>query len=48
MEFTKICDAKDTLVEKLSALNDTKFSGDPVVDHPGCTLNEFLNNEMAK
>jgi len=20
----------------------------PVIDHPGCRLNEFLNNEMAK
>jgi hypothetical protein len=30
------------------ALVEAYVNGDPVVDHPGCTLNEFLNNEMAK
>ena len=30
------------------ALVEAYVNGDPVVDHPGCNLNEFLNNEMAK
>jgi len=30
------------------ALVEAYVNGDPVVNHPGCTLNEFLNNEMAK
>ena len=30
------------------ALVEAYVNGDPVVDHPGCILNEFLNNEMAK
>ena len=30
---------KDALVESYA-------KGDPVVDHPGCRLNEFLNSEM--
>ena len=30
------------------ALVEAYVNGDPVVDHPGCYLNEFLNNEMAK
>jgi MinD-like ATPase involved in chromosome partitioning or flagellar assembly len=32
----------------IDALVEAYVNGDPVVDHPGCTLNEFLNNEMAK
>ena len=32
--------SKDALVEYYT-------NGDPVVDHPGCRLNEFLNSEMA-
>ena len=31
---------KDALIESYA-------KGDPVVDHPGCRLNEFLNSEMA-
>ena len=31
---------KDALVESYT-------NEDPVVDHPGCRLNEFLNSEMA-
>jgi hypothetical protein len=29
------------------ALVDAYKNGDPVVDHPGFKLNEFLNNELA-
>ena len=29
------------------ALVDSFMNGDPVVDYPGCRLNEFLNNEMT-
>ncbi len=29
------------------ALVDAYKNGDPVVDHPGFRLNEFLNNELA-
>jgi len=29
------------------ALVDASKNGDPVVDHPGFRLNEFLNNEFA-
>jgi hypothetical protein len=32
--------SKDALIESYA-------KGDPVVDHPGCRLNEFLNSEMA-
>ena len=32
--------SKDALVESYK-------NEDPVVDYPGCRLNEFLNNEMA-
>ena len=28
------------------ALVDSYVNGDPVVDHPGCRLNEFLSNEI--
>jgi hypothetical protein len=30
-----------------NALIESYAKGDPVVDHPGCRLNEFLNSEMA-
>ena len=30
------------------SLVEAYVNGDPVVDHTGCNLNEFLNNEMAK
>jgi len=30
------------------ALVEAYVNKDPVIDHPGCRLNEFLNNEMAK
>ena len=30
------------------ALVEAYVNGDPVVDHPGCILYEFLNNEMAR
>jgi hypothetical protein len=29
------------------ALVEAYINGDPVVDHPGCILNEFLNNELT-
>ena len=29
------------------ALVEAYLNGDPVVDHPGCRLNEFLDNEIA-
>ena len=29
------------------ALVEAYMNGDPVVDHPGCRLNEFLDNEIA-
>ena len=40
---------KKILLFKFSkdALVDSFMNGDPVVDYPGCRLNEFLNNEMA-
>ena len=31
----------------IDALVEAYVNGDPVVDVPGCTLNEFLNNEIA-
>jgi hypothetical protein len=30
-----------------NALIESYAKGDPVVDHAGCRLNEFLNSEMA-
>jgi hypothetical protein len=30
-----------------NALVDSFMRGDPVVDYPGCRLNEFLKNEMT-
>jgi len=32
--------SKDALIESYA-------KGDPIVDYPGCRLNEFLNSEMA-
>ena len=29
------------------ALVDAFINGDPIVDYPGCRLNEFLDNEMT-
>ena len=29
------------------ALVDSYMKGDPVVDHPDCRFDEFINNEMA-
>lgn len=35
-----------TLKFKNDALVDAYANGDPVVDHPGFRLNDFLNNEL--
>ena len=29
------------------ALVDAYVNGDPIVDHPGCRLSDFLNNELV-
>jgi hypothetical protein len=35
-----------TLKFNKDALVDAYVNGDPIVDHPGCRLNDFLDNEF--